>query len=104
MEVKEFQKKIVEFLEAWDRKRKTTATEQLAFTHLVEEVGELAREYVSKELRPEYYKEEGVEDAIGDIFMQLIKIAHLRGLDIEAVVEKILEKEWPEIKKFYQRK
>ena len=93
MEVKDFQNKIVEFMAAWDKKRKVVPNEQVTFIHLVEEVGELAREYVNKEKRKEDYSEEELTNAIGDIFMQLVKLANLRGLDIEKVILQIIEEE-----------
>jgi NTP pyrophosphatase (non-canonical NTP hydrolase) len=93
MEVKDFQNKIIEFLSKWDAKRKTTSNEQQTFNHLVEEIGELARQYVNQESRKDEYNEKEIEDAIGDIFMQCIKLAHLRGLDIEETVLKVIERE-----------
>lgn len=93
MEVKDFQKKIIEFISAWDKKRKNKPNEQLTFNHLVEEVGELARQYVNRESRKNEFNKKELDDAIGDIFMQLVKLAHLRGLDIEKVVLKIINKE-----------
>ncbi|GEM_PF-3125460 len=91
MEVKELQARIIELMDAWDKKRNTVPNEQLTFNHLVEEVGELAREYVNKEHRKEKYNEKELENAIGDAFIQLVRLAHLRGLDIEEVVLKIIE-------------
>ena len=55
MEVKEFQKRIEDHLTAWERNRSVKYTEQLSFAHLVEEVGELATEYVNKEARKDEY-------------------------------------------------
>ena len=95
MEVKEFQKRIVKFVQSWDKKRSFTANEQSAFTHLVEEVGELARQYVNKEQRKDQYSQEEVDDAIGDILMQIVRLGDLRGLDIEEVVKKIIKEEQP---------
>ena len=93
MEVKEFQNKIIEFISKWDAKRKTTPSEQKTFNHLIEEIGELARQYVNQESRKDEYNKKEIEDAIGDILMQCIKLAHLRGLDIEETVLKIIKKE-----------
>ena len=99
MEVKEFQNKIIEFLSKWDEKRQDAPTKQKTFTHLIEEVGELARQYVNEETRKERYDEKEVKDAIGDIFMQLTRLAHLHGLDIEEIVLKIIKEEQELFKK-----
>ncbi|MDA2922551.1 hypothetical protein MYX07_04785 [Patescibacteria group bacterium AH-259-L07] len=99
MDVKDFQNKIVEFVSAWDKKRNTQPNEQLTFNHLVEEVGELAREYVDQQSRRDKFSEEELDNAIGDAFMQLVKLAHLRGLGIEKLVLKIIEEEQELLKK-----
>ncbi len=39
--------KIIELVSRWDKKRKVVTNGQEAFTHLIEEVGELARQYVN---------------------------------------------------------
>lgn len=93
MEVKEFQKKIVAFADKWDQKRHVTPNTHSNFIHLVEEIGELAREYVSQEKRQETYSKEKLENAIGDILLQTVELAHLHGLDIEELVMKILKDE-----------
>ncbi|MCH7605334.1 hypothetical protein IID24_05095 [Patescibacteria group bacterium] len=97
MQVKEFHQKIAEFTEKWDKKRNVTPSEKLNFIHLVEEVGELATQYVNQEKRKAEYNEEELEDAIGDTFMQIVELANLRGLDIEKVVNKIIEEESPRL-------
>lgn len=99
MEVKDFQNKIVEFVNAWDKKRNTQPNEQLTFTHLVEEIGELAREYVNQQSRKDKFKKEELDNAIGDALMQLVKLAHLRGIDIEELVLKIVKDEQKFLKK-----
>ncbi len=99
MEVKNFQNKITEFVFAWDNKRNVTPNEQLTFSHVVEEVGELAREYVNKELRKERFSEEELNNAIGDAVMQLIELASLRNLDVENLILKIINEEQDDLKK-----
>jgi len=93
MEVKEFQKKIVKFVNAWDKKRSSQPNEQLVFNHIVEEIGELAREYVNKESRKDKFSDKELNNAIGDSLMQLIKLANLRGLDVEKLIFNIIEEE-----------
>ena len=88
MEVKDFQNKIIELVSKWDKKRKVVANEQETFTHLIEEVGELARQYVNLQQRKKLYDKKEVEDAIGDILVMVVKLAHIRGLDIEELILK----------------
>ena len=91
MQVKELQAKIAGLMDAWDKKRNTSPNEQLTFNHLVEEIGELAGEYVNKEHRKDKFSKQELENAIGDAFIQIVRLAHLRGLDIEEVVTKIID-------------
>lgn len=93
MEVEDFHNKIVEFVSDWDKKRKTKPSEQLTFAHIVEEIGELAREYVNEQSRKDKFSKEELDNAVGDTFMQIVKLAHLRGLNVEDLVLKIIEEE-----------
>ncbi len=93
MEVKEFQKKIVDFVSKWDKKRNVKSSEELTFIHLIEEIGELAREYVNKKSRKEKYNKEKVENAICDIIMQTFKLADMNKIDIEKAVNKVINEE-----------
>ena len=65
MQVKEFQQRITEFAEKWYKKRNVIPSEKLNFIHLVEEVGELTRQYVTKEKRKDQYDTKEVDNAIG---------------------------------------
>ncbi|MFA5355121.1 MAG: MazG nucleotide pyrophosphohydrolase domain-containing protein [Candidatus Paceibacterota bacterium] len=93
MTVKEFQSKIIEFLSKWDKKRKNTPDIQKTFNHLIEEIGELSRQYVNKGTGRGKYDEKEVENAIGDIFIQLVMLANLHGLDVEKIVSRIIKEE-----------
>jgi len=93
MDVKNFQNEVFNFVSAWNKKRDVTPSEQATFIHLVEEVGELAREYVNQESRKNKFSGEELNNAIGDALIQLIKLAHLRNLDIETLILKIIEDE-----------
>ena len=85
-------------MSAWDIKRKVKPSEQATFTHLVEEIGELACEYVNKESRKDKFSDEKLNNAIGDALMQLVKLAHLRNIDVENLILKIIEDEQPLLK------
>lgn len=93
MEVKNFQNEIFNFALAWDNKQNITPSEQATLIHLVEEVGELAREYVNKESRKDKFSDDELNNAIGDALIQLIKLAQLRNVDIENLILKIIEDE-----------
>lgn len=93
MQVNDFQKEIVKFAQQWDKKRFHISTEQSLFNHLVEEVGELATQFVNKDQRKDKFEESEIDNAIGDIITVAVQLADLRGLKIEELVLKIIEDE-----------
>lgn len=97
MEVKELQQKILELEAKWNKKRDYTPTEQTLFNHLVEEVGELAQQYVNQDQRQDKYSKEELENALGDIMIIVVELAVLRGLDVEEVLTKIIVRETKEL-------
>jgi NTP pyrophosphatase (non-canonical NTP hydrolase) len=99
MEVKELQKKIEELWKEVDRLKKKKRTPEMVFTHLVEEVGELAREFVNKEIRPEKYSEEKLFDAIADILIMAFFLASLYKLDVEKLLVRTLREGKRRLKK-----
>lgn len=93
MKVEELKNKIVKFVSAWGTKRGVKFDEQSVFNHIVEEVGELAREYVNKFERKDKFNEEEFNNAILDSIMQLVYLAHLRNLDLEKSILKVIADE-----------
>lgn len=87
MDVKEFQKKCAEVVDKIDKKYGIERDSQLAFTQLIEEIGELAKDVNLKRLRN---KEPDKEDLIGefaDVFLLLATLAEMYGVDLEKAVE-----------------
>ena len=93
MEVKEFQRQIADYVSKWDRKRNAKPSEEDVFIHLVEEIGELAQQYVNKHSRKDRYSKEELENAICDILMQTVKLANMTRIDVEEAVLKVIEEE-----------
>ena len=85
---KKLQKKIEEFWEEVNRLKKKKRTPEIVFIHLVEEVGESAREFVNKKERPEKHSEEKLFDAIADILIMAFFLASLYKLDVEELLVK----------------
>lgn len=86
MEICALQEHIVAFIKEWEKERNVIHTEQMAFNHIVEEVGELAHEFVSKDVRKNEYSDAKMNNAICDILVHLVDLARLRGLDVETLV------------------
>jgi len=104
MEVKKIQRKIEKFWEEIDRLKGEKYTPEMAFIHLVEEVGELAREFVNKERRPEKYSKEALFDAVGDILIFAFLLASLYKIDVEKLLKKILKEGEERIEKLRKLK
>lgn len=98
MDIQNFQNKIFNFTLDWDNIRNNKTTEQAILIHLVEEVGELAHEYVSRESRKDKYSDKDLNNAIGDAIIQLFKLAQVRNIDVENLVLKIIDNEQPLLK------
>jgi|SRR3989344_5671946 len=93
MKVDEFQKEIVRFMELWAKTKGIRFSEQSTFNHLIEEVGELAREFVNREIRKDKFCDEKFDNAIGDILVHLVVLAELRNIKIEQLIMDIIEKD-----------
>lgn len=93
MEVNKFQKEIIEFMALWEKKLGVPYSEQKTFNHLVEEVGELAREFVNRDLRPDKFSDKELDNAIGDTLIHLVVLAELRGIKIEKLILEIMEED-----------
>ena len=104
MKVKKLQKEIEKFWEKVNRLKGKKYTPETAFIHLVEEVGELAKEFVNKERRQEKYSKEKLIDAIGDIFFNTFLLASLYNLDVEKLLQKILKEGESRIEKLRKLK
>ena len=104
MEVKKFQTKIKKLMKEWDKLKGKKYTEETAFYHLVEEVGELARELVYKKRTPKKYSKENLIDAIGDILIYTILLASLHKIDIEKLILNIIKKDKERMKRLNPKK
>ncbi|MBN1376729.1 MazG-like family protein [Candidatus Woesearchaeota archaeon] len=93
MEVDKFQKEIIEFMKMWEKKRGFPDSEQTTFNHIVEEVGELAREFVSRDIRKDKFSDEKLDNAIGDSLIHLIALAELRGIKVEKLIMDIIDED-----------
>lgn len=93
MEVKELQNKIKNLMKEWDKIKKKRYTKETAFYHLVEEVGELAKELVNEKRRPERYKKEKFIDAIGDTLIYIVLLASLSNVNLESLIRRIIKQD-----------
>ena len=99
--IKQAQADVERFPEEWGKKWKRVDNPFFLFTHLSEEIGELARDILNAELnlstdrRPEMPSQRKealarIEDDLGDILLQLLKIANAYDIDLAEAFEKSL--------------
>lgn len=93
MEVREFQNRIIDFCKAWENYRGIKHTEQNTFNHLIEEIGELARQFVNRDKGRKEFDGEEFDNAIGDILIHLVCLADLRGISIEGLIKNIIDED-----------
>jgi NTP pyrophosphatase (non-canonical NTP hydrolase) len=93
MEVNQFQDKIVKFCKEWEKYREFKHTEQNTFNHLVEEMGELASQFVNRDKGRKEFDGNEFDNAIGDILIHLVCLANLRGLSVEQLIDQIIKED-----------
>ena len=94
MNIKSLQKEIKEFYTDYNLETAGVIEgKETSFAHLVEEVGELARQYVNKEQRPGKYDESEVKDALADILINVFWLGSLFEVDMEKEIQAVLDKD-----------
>ena len=89
MEIKEMQRQAYAIIEDWNKKNKGKHYPETVFPHIVEELGELAREF-NKSLcnwRGEFDKEKFSKELV-DVIGQLLILANDFDVDVEETFKK----------------
>lgn len=90
MDVKTLQEKSVEAIKKIDRKLNVTHDKKVTMFHMVEEMGEVAREMYNEETGREKMDKENLRGEVADPVMLISHLAHLYGIDMgEAVKDKM---------------
>jgi len=92
MEIKEFQKMCADVVDKIDKKYGIERDPQLAFTQLMEEIGELARDINLKRLRRKEPDKENLSGEFADVFLQLAMLAEMHNIDLEEAIENKIKK------------
>jgi len=89
MDIKEFQDKAWEIIEKYNKKNNMEHKKDIMFYHLVEEVGELARQmYNEKDNWRKDFDKENFDEELIDILFFLLIIAKDYDVNIEEVFNK----------------
>lgn len=93
MEIKKFQNEVVRaFEEIAKVPNRKGHTKQSAVIHLVEEIGEIARQVTNEYHRPEKFDKENLSEELADTMMFIVFLANLYDVDISKYMEKSVQK------------
>ena len=99
--IKQAQEDVERFLEEWGKKWQRVDNHFYIFTHLSEEIGELARDIINIELNLSTDRRRGlpsqrkeiiarIEDDLGDILLHLLELANAYDIDLAEAFGKTL--------------
>ncbi len=83
MELEKLQERIVNFARKRTELHNKKITAELSYIHLMEEMGEIARQLFSKDIRPEKYDEDNLKEEIVDVILECLILADVLDVDLE---------------------
>jgi len=91
MDINEIQKRIVEFAKKRAKAKNFQDNPELTFTHLVEELGEIARQLTNKKMRPELFDENNLKEEVIDVILESLILAHQCNVDLDKEISNKIE-------------
>ncbi len=92
MDLKTFQKEVEELFNKISNKRNRKHEEEEVFIHLIEEIGEIARQLTNKKIRKEKFNHKNLEEEISDAIVFLTYLASLYEINLSDSLRKDIEK------------
>lgn len=93
MDIHTFQDRVIDVFTKFDHlPNRTKHTRLSACTHLMEEVGEVAREITSEVHRPEKFNLENLGSELADVMQFIVVIADLYKINLSSEMEKSIIK------------
>ena len=90
METKDIQNKANEIIELVDKKLNVNHDADKTVLHLIEELGEIARQINNKNIRNKEQDNDNLSEEIADVLMLTMRLANIYNIDIErGIIEKI---------------
>jgi NTP pyrophosphatase (non-canonical NTP hydrolase) len=91
MDVTEISKKIYEFVEKRVSELGSELTPELMFIHLSEEIGEIARQLVNKNLPMRKYREDNLKEEIAQAILDLLVLSEIFEIDLPKEINKKID-------------
>ncbi len=93
MDIQKFQKEILDvFSEMDNMPNKRKHTKQSAVIHLMEEIGEIARQVTSEYHRPEKFSKENLGTELADTLMFIVVLADLYEIDLSKEMQDSIQR------------
>ena len=93
MDIKQFQKEILEVFSQMDEMpNRRKHTKQSALIHLMEEIGEIARQVTSEFHRPEKFDKENLGTELADTLMFIVVLAQLYEVDLSKEMQESISR------------
>jgi len=92
MNIREMQENAEKIINLIDDKINVRHNDSLTMRHLIEEMGELARQINKPDLRNEQIDKENLEEELADVILLLSRIANNNNIDLEQSVTNKIEK------------
>ncbi len=93
MDIKQFQKEILEVFSQMDEMpNRRKHTKQSALIHLMEEIGEIARQVTSEFHRPEKFDKENLGTEFADTLMFIVVLAQLYDIDLSKEMQESISR------------
>ena len=92
MDINQFQKEVEDLFSKISEKRGNTHTKEEIFIHLVEEIGETARQLTNEKIRKERFDYENLKEEISDSILFLTYLASKYGINLNNSLKKDIEK------------
>jgi len=92
MEVNELQKLSNEIVEEIDNKLSVNHNANNTTLHILEEIGEIARQINNPTFRNKEINKENLSEELADVLILIIRLANIHNIDIEEAILKNIEK------------
>lgn len=92
MEIKEFQNKVDELIEGYDKKLNCKHNINNTFIHIIEELGEVANELNKPNIRNEELRKKELGEELSDVIIFLTRLANLNEIDLEKAINEKMSK------------
>jgi NTP pyrophosphatase (non-canonical NTP hydrolase) len=93
MDISVFQEKVLlAFDDIGRMPNRKPHTKQSAVVHLVEEIGEVARQITNEYHRPEKFNKENLGEELADVMMYIVLLAKLYDIDLSAEMNTVIRK------------